>query len=137
MWPLNKPLFYQLCRYGVVGVLATLVHFGIGYLMHEYQGWTPFWAHALGFVGGLITAYTGHYFFTFKDQRSHRSRFPRFVVSSLTALVLHQAGVYLLAHQLKLDYATQAAPILMVCVPLATFLLAKFWVFAPERHPGN
>lgn len=131
----------MLFRYGLVGVAATVVHFGTGLLLHEKLGWLAFWAHAAGFLGGLFTAYSGHYFFTFKDQQAHRTRFPKFVVSSLTALFLHQGGVYLFVHLWGWDYKTLAGPVLMVSVPLVTFLMAKFWVFAPPQeephHPKN
>ena len=46
-------------RYGLVGVLASLVHAGTSLLLHEYFLMAPFTAHACGFFGGLITAYLG------------------------------------------------------------------------------
>ncbi|WP_179952122.1 GtrA family protein [Marinicella rhabdoformis] len=123
----------MLIRYGLVGVAATIAHFGTGLLLHEKLGWLAFWAHATGFVGGLLTAYAGHYYFTFKDDQAHQKRFPKFVVSSLTALFLHQGGVYLFVHQWGWDYKTLAGPVLMVSVPVVTFVMAKFWVFAPQK----
>ena len=134
MFGLDKKTFLMLVRYGLVGVAATIAHFGTGLLLHEKLGWLPFWAHATGFIGGLFTAYAGHYYFTFKDGAAHHKRFPKFVISSLTALFLHQSGVYLFAHKLGWDYKTTAGPILMVTVPLVTFVMAKFWVFAPQKE---
>ncbi len=116
-------------RYGLVGVTASVVHASIGLLLHEYGGLDPFWAHACGFFGGLITAYFGHYHYSFKDDGSHKERFPKFFITALTGFSLHQSGVYVLVNQLGFDYSTQALPILMVCVPMVTFLMSKFWVF--------
>lgn len=116
-------------RYGLVGVLASVVHAGISLMLHEWLLLKPFWAHAGGFVGGLLTAYLGHYHYSFKDDGAHKQRFPKFVVTALTGFACHQGGVYVLVNQLQLDYSTLALPILMVTVPVVTFLLSKFWVF--------
>ncbi len=129
----DKHNISMLVRYGLVGVAATVIHFGSGLLLHEKLGWLAFWAHATGFIGGLLTAYFGHYHFTFKDNLPHQKRFPKFVVSSLTALLLHQSGVYTFVHLWGWDYKTMAGPILMVSVPVVTLLMAKFWVFAPQQ----
>ena len=116
-------------RYGLVGVTASVVHASIGLMLHEWAGLDPFWAHATGFCGGLITAYLGHYHYSFKDDGAHRNRFPKFFITALTGFSLHQGGVWLLVNHFGYDYSTQALPALMLSVPLVTFLLSKFWVF--------
>ncbi len=118
-----------MARYGLVGIIATIIHSGIALIMHEWIGLQPFWAHAIGFCGGLITAYLGHYHYSFKDDGAHKNRFPKFVISSLIGFGLHQGGVLLLVSYFQLDYSTQALPLLMVFVPALTFLMSKFWVF--------
>ena len=130
---MSKDTIALLFRYGLVGGLATVVHFGIGFLTHEYFLIKPFYAHALGFIGGLFTAYLGHYHYSFKDTGRHQNRFPKFVISSLIALFLHQGGVLLLVDYWHLDYSYQALPLLLLSVPLVTFLMARFWVFADQK----
>ncbi len=124
-----KPLLGLMVRYGLVGVAASLVHASISLALHKLLGMVPFWSHATGFFGGLVTAYLGHYHYSFKDHGAHTKRFPRFFITALTGFTLHQSGVYLLVNQLQLDYSTQALPLLMVSVPIVTFLMSKFWVF--------
>lgn len=124
-----KPLLGLMLRYGLVGVLASVVHASISLVLHEVLGMTPLWSHASGWFGGLFTAYWGHYHFSFKDDGAHKKRFPKFVITALIGFILHQGGVYLLVNQLQLDYSTQALPGLMISVPMVTFLLSKFWVF--------
>jgi len=116
-------------RYGLVGVLASIVHAGISLLIIAMFAMSPFWSHAIGFFGGLITAYLGHYHFSFKDDGSHTKRFPKFAITASTGFALHQTGVYVLVNQMNFDYKYQALPLLMVCVPVVTFLMSKFWVF--------
>lgn len=126
---LSKDLIHLMLRYGLVGGLATVVHTILSLVAHELLGVIYFWAHAAGFCGGLITAYLGHYHYSFRDSGNHTNRFPKFVISSLIGFALHQSGVYYLVSKLGLDYSTQALPILMIGIPLLTFLMSKFWVF--------
>lgn len=129
----NKKSIQLIFRYGLVGLTASLVHYGTGIIMVEIFNQKPFWSHACGFFLGLFTAYFGHYYFSFKDKQPHKKRFPKFFIGSIAALFLHQFGVYLLVDIIKLNYSYQAAPILMIFVPLVTFLMARFWIFRPVQ----
>ncbi|MCF6300603.1 MAG: GtrA family protein [Proteobacteria bacterium] len=131
---INKPLLGLMFRYGMVGLLASAVHFGIGVFLHEKLDLIPFVAHIFGFFGGLFTAYTGHYYYSFKDAQKHSKRFPKFVITALVSLTLHQSGVYIMVNRFQLDYSFQALPILLVSVPLVSFLMSKFWVFADQEN---
>ena len=133
---LNNHFIALLFRYGLVGVFASAVHFSIAYLSYNSLQLSSFVAHFCGFVFGLFTAYFGHYFYSFKDDENHSKRFPKFVITSFVSLFLHQAGVYLLVNQFSLDYSTRVLPILIVTVPLFSFLLNRFWVFS-EMKPSK
>ena len=124
-----KQLLGLMIRYGLVGVLASVVHASISLALHKWLAIEPFTAHACGFFGGLFTAYFGHYHYSFKDDGDHKSRFPKFTITALTGFALHQGGVLLLVDHYQFDYSTLALPILMVSVPVVTFLMSKFWVF--------
>jgi len=127
---LNNPLIRLLFRYGIVGVVASLVHLSIALLAYDYGHINFFVSHFIGFVFGLFTAYFGHYFYSFKDGEDHAKRFPKFLVTALVALIMHQGGAYFMVHILNLDYSTRVLPTLVVVVPVFTFLLNKFWVFS-------
>ncbi|MCF6288972.1 MAG: GtrA family protein [Proteobacteria bacterium] len=132
---LSNPLIGLLFRYGIVGVVASIVHFSVAYMAFTYLSINSFTAHFCGFMFGLFTAYFGHYFYSFKDNEQHGKRFPKFLVTALVALILHQGGVYILVEQVKLDYTSRVLPLLVVTVPVFTFLLNKFWVFAESKPP--
>ena len=119
-----------LFRYGIVGVLAVIVHASVSLLVLSWWHIDPFFSHLIGFCFGLVTAYIGHYFYSFDDDERHSKRFPKFVITSLIGLTLHQGGVYILVHFVHLDYKTQALPLLMLSVPVVTFLINRFWVFS-------
>jgi putative flippase GtrA len=120
-------------RYGIVGLLASVPHFSISYYFERVLQVEPMIAHLYGFFVGLITAYTGHYFYSFNDTEQHRKRFPKFVITALTALVLHETGVYVLVNIYELEYSTLVLPLLVFTVPLITFLMSKFWVFSNSK----
>jgi len=126
----TNPTISLLFRYGIVGVLAVVIHSGVSLLVLSYWHIDPFFSHLIGFCFGLITAYIGHYFYSFNDDEQHGKRFPKFVITSLIGLGLHQGGVYILVHFMHFDYKTQALPLLMLSVPIVTFLINRFWVFS-------
>lgn len=127
---LNNPLIGLLFRYGIVGVVASVVHYLIAYLCYTNFQINYLLAHFFGFLFGLFTAYFGHYFYSFKDTENHSDRFPKFLLLSLAALTLHQGGAFVLVNTAQLDYKTRVLPLLVIIVPVFTFLLNKFWVFS-------
>ncbi len=130
MWLFNNPHLGLIWRYGVVGVMASVAHFCVAYGFFEKFHTSFLMAHFVGFLCGLLVAYCGHYFYSFRDNQAHSKRFPKFLVTTLLALILHQYGAQYLVHGLSLDYSTQVLPLLVVSVPVVTFLLNKFWVFS-------
>ena len=131
---LNNPIVTLLFRYGIVGVAASAVHFALAYIAFEKFQINFFLSHFIGFIFGLFTAYYGHYFYSFKDDEEHGKRFPKFLVTALAALILHQGGAYLFVKVLGLDYTSRVLPLLVVTVPVFTFLLNKFWVFSELKE---
>lgn len=125
--------FALLFRYGIVGLIASLLHFGVSFYCESVLKITPLLAHFYGFILGLISAYFGHYFYSFKDSEKHSRRFPKFVIVALTALFLHEIGVYILVEVYDLNYTGFVLPLLLVSVPLLTFSMSRFWVFTESK----
>lgn len=130
---LKSETYGLIVRYGIVGGVASIFHFTISYNLETKGIFNALIAHFFGYLVGLITAYLGHYYYSFKDKQSHSSRFPKFFLTSLVALISHEAGVLILVNYLKLEYGTFVLPLLLVTVPLITFLLSKFWVFSSPK----
>ena len=127
---LNNAFFLLLIRYGIVGVVASLVHGIISYSLVEFLQIRFMIAHFIGFIFGTITAYLGHYFYSFKDQRDHKRLFFKFLLISGIAFFIHEFGAYYLVTQAGFSYKSQVLPFLLVVVPFFTFLLNRFWVFS-------
>ena len=122
-----------IARYGLVGLLASAFHFTVSFYSETKLGVNPFLSHLYGFFIGLMIAYLGHYFYSFKDSQSHKKRFPKFIVVSLTALILHEFGVYIMVHYFQMNYSSLVLPILILTVPAITFCMSKFWVFSTSK----
>ena len=129
----NNTTLRLMFRYGVVGVLASLVHWLVSYWMFDSFHRPYLTAHSIGFFSGLLPAYFGHYFFSFKDSRQHKQLFPKFFLVSFLAFFIHEASAFLLVDKVKLDYSSLVLPVLVVLVPVFTFLLNRFWVFSDKE----
>jgi len=127
---LNNSFFLLLIRYGIVGVVASLFHGIISYSLVEFLHIDFMIAHFVGFIFGTITAYLGHYFYSFKDQRNHKQLFFKFLLISVIAFFIHEFGAYFLVTQAHFNYKSQVLPFLLVVVPVFTFVLNRFWVFS-------
>jgi putative flippase GtrA len=130
---LNNPVITLLFRYGMVGVIASVVHGIVSYMVVSNFNIYYLYAHTVGFVFGLITAYIGHYFFSFKDTKNHSERFPKFLIIAIIAFFIHETSAYILVDYKGFDYSTRVLPFLVVTVPVFTFLLNKFWVFSNSK----
>lgn len=97
-----RSLTEQLLKFGVVGILATLIDYGILMVLSQAASWDPLPASAVSFAISLIFNYVASmsYVFTRRDDLSRRREFFIFIVLSLAGLainsVLMWAGTELL-----------------------------------------
>ncbi len=119
----------ELARFGVVGALATAVHYTVALSANAYV--VALVANVLGYLAALSVSYVGHQRWTFRlaaEAIDHRRQLPRFAVTSLSALALSQGAVAATQFIGVADAGALAAGV--VVVPVWTFLLGRFWVFA-------
>lgn len=118
----------QFCRFGVVGVLATLVHIGLGLLLIRCDA-TLHVANALAFCGAFLFGFTAHYFFTFAGNSvSVLKALFRYFVVAITGYALN-GGILIAA---KATGKISAEPALILAVGLAammSFFLSRNWAF--------
>lgn len=126
---MNKALFFQIMRFGIVGVLASLVHFSCVVLFVHFLHWLPLVANVVGFSIGVQVSYWGHRSFTFRGtEATHAVAYPR--------LVLMQAGNFLANEGLFFFFLSMHLPypiallIVLAIMPMFTFVISKTWVFA-------
>ena len=98
-----QKLLAQIMKFGVVGVIATVIDFGIMNLLHYGLGLNILIANTSGFIVSLIFNYLASmkYVFAHKEGMSRRREFIIFVVLSGIVLTLN-AGLGLEANIAKI-----------------------------------
>ena len=121
-------LILQFGRFGVVGVLATAVHFSAVVALVEWFAASPLPANALGYGLAFAVSWFGSSRWTFRGAAVVRFAVPRFVCVSLLGLVLNQAVNALVIDGLGGHYLAGLAAALVI-VPVVTFTLNRIFVF--------
>ena len=98
-----QKLLAQIMKFGVVGVVATVIDFGIMNLLHYGLGLNILIANTSGFIVSLIFNYVASmkYVFAHKEGMSRHREFIIFVVLSVIGLALN-AGLGLEANIAKI-----------------------------------
>jgi putative flippase GtrA len=123
------PLFFQLLRFGLVGVSAALVHFTLVVLMVELHWLQPLVANVAAFGFAFQVSYWGHRRFTFSGTRQrHGVAFPRLLLVSILAFMANESMFYILMAEFDLPY-TLALILVLSILPLVVFTANKLWVF--------
>lgn len=128
-------IFAQLGRFASIGVLATLLHVLTAIVAQSYFGLTAQVSNLAGFVSAFGLSYLGHARVTFKVAAMHGAQLQRFLVISLLGLALSASITHLVHDVLNAPFAIAMLTV-GVCVPLLTFLAAKYWVFS-QSNPSH
>jgi putative flippase GtrA len=123
-----KTLLKPLLRFAVSGGLATVTHVGVFVTLVEWLALRPVFAAAPAFVVALFVSYGMNYHWTFSASGLHRILLPRFVVVALLGLALNLGITYAVVDVAHYWYG-YALLLVVLLVPLVTFLLSKLWVF--------
>ena len=125
-----KSIFFQLCRFGIVGVSAVIINLLIVIFIVETFDWPPLLANIIGFIVACQIAFFGHNLWTFKMNTGAHNAWLKFVMVATFSLGLTQLLFFILLHVFVLYYVF-ALILTQMIVPIVTFLLSKYWAF---RH---
>ena len=125
-------LLRQLAAFGLVGVCATLIHVTIAWLLIEQAALNGFVANACGAAMAFMVSYLGNARITFASERGLWDAGLRYLVVTLVSLILSSA--ILMFTQANGLPTSAYALIVVLTVPPTTFVLAKFWAFAPPQR---
>lgn len=126
---MNKPLFFQIMRFGIVGLSAATVHFGI--VVALVQTWLilPLVANIFGFAIAFQISYWGHRLWTFAGNGpAHRIAIPKLFFVQLLNFAANETLFYIFL-SLSVPYPL-ALFIVLTVLPFFTFMASKLWVFA-------
>lgn len=119
----------QLLRFGMVGVLATLVHLLIGTILIG-SGRHPLIANAIAFGFAFLVSFVGHLGYSFVDQEpDFRASFWRFGLVSLSSFACNEILLAILLSNTSIP-EVPALIATTTCVVFLTFLMGKYWAFS-------
>jgi putative flippase GtrA len=116
-------------RYGVVGVLGTLIHFATTIALVELLGTNPVAATVIGFLLALITSFVLMRGWVFRSAAPVAAAFPRYVAVSVAGLALNAGLMYLVVDIARVSYLWGLVAVVIV-VPVFNFTLNRVWTFS-------
>lgn len=124
----------QLLTFGGLSLVGTAAHYLVLLLWVEAAGMGAWTGSVVGATVGLLVNYLLHSRVTFASAARGPRTFARFVLSAAGGFITNaavMAGLLAVAwHWLPAQLAATAAAFAV------NYLLAKFWVFAPDTPPA-
>jgi len=127
----RKELLGQLVRFGLTGILLTLLVAGGYWVVATVLGVEPMLSFTLNFLVFTGLGYILHSRFSFRghDARGNAAaRTARFLTVNVIGFLTSQFFIWLLVKQLDGPVWWSVIPIVFV-TPLLTFALNRWWVF--------
>jgi putative flippase GtrA len=124
----------QLGKFGVVGIVATLVHAATLTLAVEALAVGPMRANVAGFGVAVFVSFFGNFRWTFRPAAGAPAPalplipFGRFLLAAGSGFALNTAFVYVVTGVLGRPYF-YALPFIVFVTPAFLFMVSKFWVF--------
>lgn len=125
-------MFSQFIKFSLVGVLNTVIHYGVFYVLYSFAGYYLL-ASGTGFCIAVVHSYILNKFWPFQRRGSRvRAEFSKFLGVSLLSLGVNLAGMAILVELLAVH--PPVAQLLTIVLTLAiNFLGNRFWTF--RIHP--
>jgi putative flippase GtrA len=118
----------SLFRFGVVGVIATLVYYGVAQIL-DYMELGPYTSNFLAYVSGATISFCGHFLFTFGHRSKVARRLVRYLLVSVSGYALSHLIVYIIL--IKLGYPFWLATLVVaLTIPTASWAASRYWAFA-------
>lgn len=115
-------------RFGVVGVVTAVLHYGLLYAGVEGLQLDVTLASSLGFIVAVIFNYLMHYSWTFAHSAPHGRTLGRYLVMIGCGFVINATVMYAGVQVLAFQYLLVQAAALLVLVAW-NFSVSNVWVF--------
>ena len=128
-----KKLIIQLIKFGIVGVIATLIDLAVLMLLKEFMHVDVLVASAVAFSVSVIANYILSMLFVFKGSETGKVKeFIVFVALSIGGLLLNQFIMWL-GTEIMTAYYLWAKVFALVFVPIYNFVTRK--IFLEKKAP--
>ena len=132
-----KVLAREIPLFVLVGVAATFCNYVAALAAQRFLGAGPVLADCVGYLSAVGISYLGNSHLTFRRPVLHGPQFVRFAAISLTGFALNLSLVAVGTHILGWPLSRALIPVVLA-VPVATFLMSKFWAFRePLAEPAG
>ena len=118
-------------RFGISGLVATATHVLVFAGLVELMTVPAVLASVMAFGTALLVSYGLNYHWTFEALGAHRVMLPRFAAVATAGLAVNVLITYLVVNVGGYWYG-HAVALVVISVPLMSFLLSKYWVFGSE-----
>ena len=131
-----RKLIEQILKFGVVGVVAFLIDYGVLMLLSQLLGMDPVLSAGISFCVSVVFNYVAsmRFVFTHRDDMSRQREFVIFIVLSVVGLIINElcmiAGVSVLGDSALAVTATKVFATAVVMV--WNFVSRKRWLDAGE-----
>ena len=128
-----KKLIAQFMKFGIVGVIAFIIDYGVMIFLTEVFGVPYLISTTISFVVSVIFNYFASMRFVFKrkDDMSRRREFIIFVVLSVCGLAINDVLMWLMVDSLFIDYRLSKI-VVTVVVAVWNFVTRKIFLEAHE-----
>ena len=128
-----KKLIAQFMKFGIVGVIAFIIDYGVMIFLTEVFGVPYLISTTISFVVSVIFNYFASMRFVFKrkDDMSRRREFIIFVVLSVCGLAINDVLMWLMVDSLFIDYRISKIVVTFV-VAVWNFVTRKIFLEAHE-----
>ena len=128
-----KKLIIQLIKFGIVGVIATLIDLAVLMLLKEFMHVDVLAASAVAFSVSVIANYILSMLFVFKSRGNSKVKeFLVFVILSIGGLLLNQFIMWL-GTEIMTAYYLWVKAFALVFVPIYNFITRK--IFLEKKTP--
>ena len=128
-----KKLIAQFMKFGIVGVIAFIIDYGVMIFLTEVFGVPYLISTTISFVVSVIFNYFASMRFVFKrkDDMSRRREFIIFVVLSVCGLAINDVLMWLMVDSLFIDYRLSKI-VVTVVVAVWNFVTRKIFLEAHD-----
>lgn len=127
---MKSKTFYQTLRFGIVGVINTVIGYGVYFLMLRIKV-----AYVLALLISNIVGVTNSYFwnkyFTFKSRKKSFTELVRFLSVYAVTFLVNLVILMLMVEKVKMNKEI-AQVVALFIVTLISFFGHKFWSFSKK-----
>ncbi|PNV84583.1 MAG: GtrA family protein [Sulfurimonas sp.] len=118
----------KICKYGFIGGISTLIHLAVSYTIVYRYSENIYISNIFGFLSAFLFSYIMQSLFTFKHEIKLEKALKFFSVQ-FGALLLS----ILLVDIISLKNSYFEIVLVVIVLPLITYLLHQFWTFNKVR----